>query len=101
MPHSLGDSTVTVSELRSAVSKILDAVEVELGDVIELDADHYWLLESSDSFDLSKSPTIAAGQISDDLESIRAIGREGTVAVWHDLDHVLGVLHRVSALARP
>jgi hypothetical protein len=101
MPQPLGPSTVAVSELRSAVGAILDAVESELGETIELNADHYWLLESAESFDPSKTPDVVAGQLSDDVDSIRAIAEGGEVVVWHDIDHLLGLLRRVSALAAP
>jgi hypothetical protein len=92
---------VTIAELRSATVKILDAAEQTLGPTLDLTADHYWLLESDDAFDLSQEPKINAGQLSDDLASIRELDGRDEVDVWHDLDHLLGLLTRVSALARP
>ena len=81
MPQPLGPTTVAVWELRSAIAAILNAVEVELGEVIDLNADYYWTLESNESFALAKTPGVASGQLSDDLESIRAIGPGQDVVV--------------------
>lgn len=94
-------SVVSVAELRSVTAKLLDAAEVMFGPVIELGADHYWLVESDDAFDLTQEPIVCAGQLSDDLESVRAVGGAGPESLGHDLDHLLGLLRRVSALARP
>lgn len=101
MSHQAEPLVVTVAELRSATAKILDAVEAALGPAIALAADHYWLLESDDAFDLSQEPRINAGQLSDDLASVRELDGRDDIYVWHDLDHLLGLLTRVSALARP
>lgn len=92
---------VSVAELRSVTTKLLDAAEVMFGPEIELGADHYWLVESDDAFDLTQEPTVCAGQLSDDLEWVRAIGEARPESHRHDLDHLQGLLRRVSALARP
>lgn len=93
--------TVTVAELRSITSMLLDVIEARFGPAIELGADHYWLIQSDDAFDLTKEPAVHAGQLSDDLESIRATQDPQPDVLWHDLDHLLGLLRRVSALATP
>jgi hypothetical protein len=92
---------VTVEKLRSATTKILDAVEATIGPAIELAADDYWLLESHDAFDLSEEPRINAGRLSHDLASVRELNGRDDIYVWHDLDHLLGLLTGVSAVARP
>ena len=92
---------LTMAELRSATAKLLDAIEARFGSTIEFRADHYWLIESDEAFDLTRKPAVNAGQLSDDLASVRAIDSADPEILWHDLDHLLGLLRRVSALARP
>jgi hypothetical protein len=101
MDAPLVPSVLSVAELRSATAKLLDVVEARFGSTIELGADHYWLIESDAAFDLSKEPAVNAGQLTDDLEAVRAIADPQPAELWHDLDHLLGLLRRVSALARP
>jgi hypothetical protein len=103
MQQRLGRLVVSVAEIREATTRILDAVEVSLGPIVNLDADHYWLLETDDSFDLGADPEVHAGQLSDDLESIRDMlgNADDDIVVWHDLDHLIGLLRRLSALDRP
>lgn len=90
--------TVSIPDLRAALSRVLDAVEDQLGEIIDLDADHYWLIDSADSFDLSHEPDVVAGQLSDDVGTIYSPEK---VFVWHDLDHLIGVLRRIAAIDRP
>jgi hypothetical protein len=98
----LGRLEVSVEELRLATSRLLDAAEERLGPLIQLDVDHYWLIEPDDSFDLASDPTVYAGQLTDDLESIRSMldQPEADVVLFHDLDHLIGVLRRLSAIDR-
>ena len=101
MNESPPPSAVSVSELRSGVEMILDAVEAQHGATIELGADSYWTLDSASSFDLTQEPALNTGPLGDDVEALRNIGTAEPRAVWHELDHLLGLLRRVSALARP
>ena len=90
--------TVSIPDLRAALSRVLDTVEAQRGEVIVLDADHYWLIDSADSFDLDASPDVVVGQLSDDIETIHITE---DVVVWHDLEHLIGVLRRIAAIDRP
>jgi hypothetical protein len=87
--------TVSIADLRAALARVLDAVEDRFGEVIDLDADHDWLIESTGSFDLSRAPEVVAGQLSDDVETIDSTEE---VFIWHDLDHLIGVLRRIAAI---
>lgn len=91
---------LSVSELRVVAAKLLDAIEARFGPQIELGADHYWLIEADEAFDLSQEPAVNAGQLSDDLESVRGMANPAPAELAHDLDHLVGLLRRVSALSR-
>lgn len=91
-------STISVSDLRRTLVAVLDAVELTFGDTIRLDADHYWMVESTESFDVTRVPELVVGRLSDDLEALLEIDR---VEIGHDLDHLIGVLRRIAAMDRP
>lgn len=79
-------------ELRTALDRILVAVEKDHGSEITFDEDHYWHLPVEDAFDLSAEPNITAvGQVSDDLAEIKQLLRndEPVLAIWQDLPTLL------------
>jgi hypothetical protein len=91
------------SDLRDALERLIAAATDEFGPSIDLDADHYWSIDARDAFDLSREPALEAGQLSDDVASVREfLARDdGETFLWHDLDHIVGILKRIAALARP
>jgi hypothetical protein len=94
---------VAVSDLREALRRVLDAVEQRFGSSVDLEADHYWSLNAVDSFDVRTEPSVTSGQISDDVETLRELlsPEREEVYIWHDLDHLCGILRRISALDSP
>ena len=96
-------SRVAVSDLREALRRVLDAVEQRFGSSIDLEADYYWSLDVVDSFDLTAEPDVMASQISEDVETLAELlspDRE-EVYIWHDLEHLCGILLRLAALDVP
>lgn len=95
--------SIDLAELRKALSRMLDAASRTFGPTVDLAADHYWLLELADTFDLEREPTVNAGHLSDDVESIREfLSRpDRDTYLWHDLHHVVGVLLRLASLDLP
>ena len=97
--------TIAVAEVRTALALLLDEVEQRFGPEIDLAADHYWSLDAAKSFDLDAEPQVGAGQLTDDVESVREmLARdldEEVIIVWHDLDHLVGLLRRIVALDTP
>jgi hypothetical protein len=94
---------IAVAELRLAVERLLDAVVVFDGQ-INLGADYYWSIFPSDAFKMDSHPPIAAGQLTDDVDTIRELlsradRSEDPLSLWHDLEHLVGILQRVSNLA--
>ena len=95
--------TISVDEIRAALSRVLDAIERDHGSELILNHDYYWALPVEASFDMDDpDPTLTAGQLSDDIAAIRELANPPEVlAAWHELAHVLGVLRAVEALDRP
>jgi hypothetical protein len=91
------------ADLSAALERLMAAAAEQIGPVVDLDADHYWSLDVRDAFDLSRDPSVEAGQLSEDVATVRELlsRAEGEVFLWHDLEHVIGILQRVAALARP
>jgi hypothetical protein len=99
------DLSIDVDQIRSALARVLNVVERDLGRQLHLEGDPYWSLPVAAAFDLSKSdPSLTIGQLSDDVDAIRELlddeGRE-IVAVWHELAHIVGVLRAVERIALP
>ena len=103
---AMGGPTINVEELRRALDRVLDAVELQMGSAVDLDAAHYWMLAPKAAFGLVPDPElhIMAGQLTDDVEEIgEPLQRDpgDGVFIWHDLEHLCGVLMRVASLDLP
>jgi hypothetical protein len=97
---------VSLGDLRQALTQLLDAVERRHGPTVDLDTDHYWTIGPADAFrfDAADGPEPTVGQLTDDVQSMRAMleaTRDGPAVVWHDLAHVVGILNRLAALDLP
>jgi hypothetical protein len=72
------DLSIDVDQIRSALARVLNAVERDLGRQLHLEGDPYWSLPVAAAFDLSKSdPSLTVGQLSDDVDAIRELDDEG------------------------
>ena len=62
-----------------------------------------WAVEPNAAFDLEEDPPVAVGQLSDDVATVRELltRDDAEVFLWHDLEHVIGILQRIASLARP
>lgn len=95
---------ITVDELREAVRRQLDAVERRLGATVQLRADEYWGLFSPAMFQSDGSrPKIVGRSLSDDVADLRkSLTREDPfedeLSLWHDMNHLVGILQRISSL---
>ncbi|SFC52464.1 hypothetical protein SAMN05216284_105114 [Micromonospora sediminimaris] len=98
-----------VEELRQVCVLLLDAAQKRFGaeiDVSRLGVDHYWNVDLRSAFGMVEDPAsgIDVGQSSDDLAELRALMRrpagDGPV-LWHDLQHLAGVLRLLAYLDLP
>ncbi|MFI6819789.1 hypothetical protein ACIBJE_02405 [Micromonospora sp. NPDC050187] len=101
--------TLRVEELRQVCALLLDAVQERFGaevDLSVLDVDHYWNVDLRSAFSILEDPAsgIDVGQSSDDVAELRALLRrpadEGPW-LWHDLQHLAGVLRLLAYLDLP
>ncbi|MDQ1542039.1 MAG: hypothetical protein QOH29_2765 [Actinomycetota bacterium] len=90
-----------MDEIRAALTAVLGAVE--RGSDLVFDHDYHWASSVEASFDMNQpAPALTAGQISDDVASVRELlHSRQVVAPWHELGHLVGVLRAVEALDRP
>ncbi|MFE1286836.1 hypothetical protein [Streptomyces sp. NPDC058751] len=103
------EHVLRMADLRRACSVLLDETERRFGDEVdlsELPVDYYWSLDLAAAFDMSQTPTaqLDCGQVSDDVAEIAALVRrapEDVIALWHDLDHLAGVLRLLAHLDLP
>ena len=96
---------VHVGRLRDALDRVLTALEAEHGETVFLSADHYWVLDARATYEVHQMPStrdLALGQLSDDVASLDEIVQaDQVVSVWHDLQHLVGVLHRLGTQDLP
>jgi hypothetical protein len=93
---------ITVTELRQATKRLLDAVERRFGPTVELGADEYLGLFAPEMFE-SEPPVVLWRSLADDVREIREMlsrdhVSEDDPSLWHDLNHMVGILERLSSL---
>src|SRR4051794_26140056 len=107
MSSKAGPLTIDVQKLRRVLEALLDHVENTEGSLVQVDRDHYWLLELSAAFseDLHEPGTkpgdLGVGQISDDVETVDELAKEiekgeAFIDPWHDLEHAVGLLRALA-----
>jgi len=94
---------ITIDELRRALLLVLDAVEKEMGAVVDLDGEQYWQITDQAAYNLVTDPEnhLVIAHLSDDVEEIRdLLARPGDeyLAIWHEIGHLSGVLRRIGSL---
>lgn len=90
---------IRMKELRDAVSRTLIAVEERLGAEVVLTGDYYWHIPVEAAFDITtERSALTAGQLSDDLEHLGDMTDVDPLIVWHDLQHLIGLLRALERL---
>ena len=97
---------VPMSKLRQALDRVLTELEAEHGDSVPLSADYYWVLDARATYDVDEAPSgekLTLGQLSDDVATLDEIleREDQFVSVWHDLQHLVGILRRLAAQDLP
>ncbi len=95
-----------MGKLRQALDRVLTGLEAEHGESIPLSADYYWVADPHALYDLSSAPSagqFTVGQLSDDIANLDEIlgYEDGFVSAWHDLAHLVGILHRLATQDLP
>jgi hypothetical protein len=96
------DPEITVAELREALGRLLDAVERRFGPTVQLRANEYLGLFAPEMFE-SEPPVLLWRSLADDVSEIRQMLSQNDPAeddanLSHDMNHIVGILERVSSL---
>jgi hypothetical protein len=95
---------VNLDDLRTALARVLEQVQQDLGRDIDLDADEYWEIPGGVAYRVTEKPAdqLTVGRLSDDAETMRQMVKPNyDISSWHDLAHLCGVLRRIALLAEP
>jgi hypothetical protein len=97
-----------IDDLRAAAARLLDAAETRFGAELNLDAapvmlGEYWDFDPRTSYALKDNPEAGVGSVSDDLDEVRDLLQrpEDESYLWHDLDHLCGLLRMLAYLDLP
>lgn len=104
MWHRLGMATdLPVTDLRVAITKLLDAVEEELGPTLCLQDDFYWNVPLAAAASLDTPPELDLGSVVDDASTVSefATRPQEFVSIWHASDHIAGVLRAIARVDLP
>ena len=104
LPTPVATADVTVADLRTSITKLLDAVEAQFGPDLRFPEDFYWNVPFSEATEISDSPRPDMGSVVDDTESVREfLAQDGSefVSIWHEADHLAGVLRAIARLDLP
>lgn len=96
---------VDVNELRTALAKVLDAVESQHGSQVVINQDFYRIMPVNLAFDLGVSnPEWTMGSLVDDVDSMRSFNNaaeDEPVSIWHELAHLAGILRGLESIDCP
>jgi len=100
----MDEPDISVVELRAALTLLLDAVEEKFGSRLQFDEDFYWNVPLSDATTVDRDPELDVGSVVDDAASVRELlarAPDDGVFIWHDVDHLVGVLRAIGRLDLP
>lgn len=89
---------VRVSELRQAANVLFDHLERMGHGEIEVDSDYYWSIPQEKLYSVYEEPSdFTVGQLSEDLENIRAIGAGQKEPIAYALVWLSAILRSVGS----
>lgn len=92
---------ISIADLRSAITRLLDATEARFGPNLCFLDDFYWNVPHDAATMLDRDPTCDLGSLADDASSIReyvASDPEEDTVIWHEAEHLVGVLRAIARL---
>ncbi|GAA2743049.1 hypothetical protein GCM10009868_15360 [Terrabacter aerolatus] len=95
---------ISVAELRSALTRLLDATEERFGADLRFPEDPYWNVPFSEATVLDREPKLDMGSVVDDAASVRECltsDPDEYVSIWHEADHIVGLLRAIARLDSP
>lgn len=98
------DEVIGVDEIRTALNRVLTAIELEYGPYLRVPGAGYWTFPAAAAFALADEPELSIGLLRDDVEALHELalaGDDEIVVSWHELAHVIGVLRAVERVIAP
>ncbi|SRR5260221_14206217 len=93
--------TVDIEELRKIVAMLLDVVESDRA-TVEIEDDYYWDVPKDDRYKVYVSPAdLTLGQLTDDWNELRRIGRGEVDALPYALVWASSILRRIGEETLP
>jgi hypothetical protein len=90
-----------MAELRAAITKLLDVIELKFGPDLHLVEDLYWNVPLGAATAVHVTPELDMGSVVDDAESVHEFltpRDDAVVSIWHESDHLAGVLRSIARL---
>jgi hypothetical protein len=87
--------------LRSAVARLLDAVEERFGPHLSFPKDYYWNVPFGRAASLDTQPTLDMGSVVDDADSMRDLLSQNAgelPVIWHEVEHITGIFRSIARL---
>lgn len=97
-------TTLAIDDLRRAINRALDDTAATLGDRVELDGGLYWQVPAHQLHNMDPDTVaLTAGDLDDDIQTMREyLGSSGPApALWHELNHLIGILCTLEAMTLP
>jgi hypothetical protein len=94
-------SDVSVAELRSAVARLVDAVEEKFGPHLSFPEDYYWNVPFDRATSLDTEPALDMGSVVDDIDSVRDLLSQNAgdlPVIWHEVQRITGMLRSIARL---
>lgn len=101
-----GNAPLPISDVRLWANAICDAFEAAGITDLPCDHDHYWEVFYEDAFRLDRKPDVVCGQLSDDLDDLRAEadafveGSDRGVLISHAFQHFAGVIRYLAVASK-
>jgi hypothetical protein len=92
-----------VSDLRTAMTRLLDAIEEQFGAIVHLEDDFYWNVPLDAATAVYATPELDMGSVVDDAASVSDLlaRPDGSVFIWHEAEHLAGILRSIARLDLP
>lgn len=97
---------LVIDDLRLSCNQLLDLLDERFGSSVALDdgfpAD-YWKVDLEAAYSLVSSPEIVVGEFREDVDEVMGLARRAvdSVSLWHDLDHLSGLLRGLAFMDLP
>ena len=101
---AMDSPSISVAELRSAMTLLLDAVEERFGSDLRFDEDFYWNVPFDEATTVGKDPELVLGSVVEDAASVRdflSSAPDEFIAIWHEADHLVGLLRAIARRDSP